>query len=377
MLKAAYRFIRFDRAKSIGVVIGIVISTFLIGQNLGVFIFLTGLMKGLVESADADVWVVDNRTQNVNALSTLDVRKLFEIKSVPGVAKASPVVIANGQAEFADGSSAGVLLVGSTGPDFPAGPPVGRIIAGDRQALLRYDRVSADVFEEGNFAGPGSSSVGTIFEINGKRAEIAVQTKGVRGFAGSFLFTTLERARYYGNLPNTAISAVLIDVAPGYSPAAVSDEVNARVFGVRAWPAEELAASTVNSILANSGIGASTGTLIVFAIISGFFIIGLTMYSSALDRIKDYGTLKAIGASDGYIRGLILSQAGIFALVGFVIGYALLEGFKRGASRTGLVFDFEWYVVLGIFLIALFISLFGAVFALRRISNLEPAAVFR
>lgn len=377
MFKAAYRFIRFDRAKSIGVVIGIVISTFLIGQNLGVFLFLTGLMKGLVESADADVWVVDNRTQNVNALSTLDVRKLFEVKSVPGVAEASPVVIANGQAEFADGSSAGVLLVGSSGPDFPAGPPARRIIEGDRKSLLRHDMVSADIFEEGNFAGPGSSAVGTLFEINGKRAEIGVQTQGVRGFAGSFLFTSLERARYYGNLPNTAISAILVDVAPGYDPAAVSAEINARVFGVRAWPADDLAASTVNSILANSGIGASTGTLIVFAIISGFFIIGLTMYSSALDRIKDYGTLKAIGASDGYVRGLILTQAGIFALVGFVIGYALLEGFKQGASSTGLVFEFEWYVVLGIFLIALFISLFGAVFALRRISSLEPAAVFR
>jgi putative ABC transport system permease protein len=44
-------------------------------------------------------------------------------------------------------------------------------------------------------------------------------------------------------------------------------------------------------------------------VISGFFIIGLTLYSSAVDRIRDYGTLKAIGATNGYITRLILLQS--------------------------------------------------------------------
>ena len=39
MLKTAWKFIKFDKAKSIGVVVGILISTFLIGQQLGVFFF--------------------------------------------------------------------------------------------------------------------------------------------------------------------------------------------------------------------------------------------------------------------------------------------------------------------------------------------------
>ena len=43
MLKTAWEFIKFDKPKSIGVIVGILISTFLIGQQLGVFFFLTGL----------------------------------------------------------------------------------------------------------------------------------------------------------------------------------------------------------------------------------------------------------------------------------------------------------------------------------------------
>ncbi|MDP5172370.1 MAG: ABC transporter permease, partial [Bacteroidia bacterium] len=201
--------------------------------------------------------------------------------------------------------------------------------------------------------------------------------EGVRGFGGSYLYTTIERARYYGNLPSTAINAILVTVEPGANVNVVRDRINRSLFGVRAWTKEGLASSTISNILGNSGIGTSTGTLIVFAIISGFFIIGLTMYSSALDRIKDYGAMKAIGATNGYLSRLILIQASLFAIVGFVIGYAMLQGFRIGARGSGLIFEFDWYVVLGIFLVALFISLSGAIFAIRRVSNVEPASVFR
>ena len=46
-------------------------------------------------------------------------------------------------------------------------------------------------------------------------------------------------------------------------------------------------------------------------------------------------------------------------------------------ESTGLVFYFPWYTVLGIFLVTLLISVGGAIFAVRRINRLEPAAVFR
>lgn len=191
------------------------------------------------------------------------------------------------------------------------------------------------------------------------------------------MYTTIERARYFGNGNSTQVSAVIVAVQPGFTPAQVRDNINRHLFGIRAWTRSDLSKSTVNYILGSTGIGVSTGTLIVFAIISGFFIIGLTMYSAALDRLRDYGTLKAIGASNGYIRRLILMQAAIFAVSGFTIAYILLEGFRIGTRSSGLIFEFSWMIKLGIFSVTLFIALFGAIFALRRITGLEPAAVFR
>jgi putative ABC transport system permease protein len=365
---------KYDKAKSLGIVIGIIISIFLIGQQTGIFIFLTNAMKALVVNSKADLWVVDSKTVNANALGKLDIRKVREIQSVEGVGAVFPVVVAGGTAQFDNGTTAGVQVIGSDEPTYRIGLRKEKIIGGRLEDLLEEGAVSADYFDRATL---GGATLGTRFEINGKKAVIAVQTRGVRGFGGVFLFTTIEKARYFGNQANTTVSAVLLDIKPGADPRVVRDRINHSVFGVRAWTSKDFEGSTVNFLLANSGIGFSIGSLIVFALIAGFFIIGLTMYSAALDRIRDYGTLKGIGASNGYIVRLILLQAFLFALVGFALGYLFIDLFRRGVASAGTVFEFTPAIIAGFFLVTLLISIGGAAFAIKRIISLEPASVFR
>ncbi len=374
MLRYAWQFMKYDRAKSLGIVIGIVISIFLIGQQTGIFLFLTGAMRALVDNSRADLWVVDAKTVNANALGKLDIRKLREVQGVEGVGKVYPVVVAGGTARFDNGTTAGVQVIGSDGPEYRIGLNPKKIEGGRKEELLEEGAVSADYYDRATL---GGALRGTPFEINGKKAFIALQTRGVRGFGGVFMFTTMEKARYFGGQANTAISAILLDVAPGQDPGVVRDRINRSVFGVRAWTSQDFGKSTVGFLLANSGIGFSIGSLIVFALIAGFFIIGLTMYSAALDRIRDYGTLKGIGASNGYIVRLILLQAFLFALVGFAFGYLFIDMFRRGIAKAGTTFEFSPTIVFGFFLITLLISIGGAFFAIRRIIALEPASVFR
>ena len=372
MFKTAIKFILFDRAKSIGALMGIVISLFLIGQQSGIFLFLTGAMKSLVVNTKTDLWVVDNRTVNVNALAPIDIRKMREIASLPGVAQVHPIVIAGGSARFPDGTSAGVQIIGSQSPTFKAVPR--KFIKGNETNLIADGAMSFDYYDRKAL---GNAEPGTVFEIGGKRVYMGAMTKGVRGFGAVYLFTTLERAQVLGNLPSTKVSAVLVDLKPGADAAAVKAAINNTIFGVQAWLPSDFSDATVKKVLGSSGIAISFGTLIVFAIISGFFIIGLTLYSSAIDRIKDYGTLKAIGASNGYVARLILMQAVIFSFVGFAIGYGLIELFRNGISNTGAIFEFNW-IIRGVFLgITLLISIGGSSFAIRRINGVEPASVFR
>jgi len=365
---------KYDKAKSLGIVIGIVISIFLIGQQTGIFLFLTGAMKALVTNSDADLWVVDGKTINANALGKIDIRKAYELQSIEGVERVYPVVVSGGTARFDDGTTAGVQLIGSDAPYTKIGLRPKKIIAGSLDKILEEGAVSADYYDRKSL---GGATIGTNFEINGKKAFIAIQTKNVRGFGGIFMFTTIEKARFFGNVSNNNVSALLVDVKKGADPVMVRDRINKSLFGLRAWRSEDFAASTVGFLLGNSGIGFSIGSLIVFALIAGFFIIGLTMYSAALDRIKDYGTLKGIGASNGYIIKLILLQAFLFSLVGFIIGYFFMDLFRRGVASAGTVFEYSPPIITAFFFITLLISVGGAAFAIKRIVSLEPASVFR
>ena len=375
MLKTAWKFIRFDKSKSIGVTVGIIISTFLIGQQLGIFMFLTGAMKALATNVKTDIWVVDSKAVDVNQLGRLDIRVLREVQSLPGVKAAFPLLVTAGAANFKNGESGGITIIGVDFNRLGAILDSTKIIAGKPADLLAEGAISGEFYEIGNLG--NNIDIGTEFEINGKRARFALQTKGFRGFGSSFCVTTIEKARYFSNQPTTAISAVLVTMQPGVNAEDLSATINSKLYGVKAWPSEDLAASTLKKILLNSGIALSTGTLIIFALIAGFFIIGLTMYSSALDRLKDYGTLKAIGAGNHYIRMLILSQAMIFAITGFILAMLLLEAFRFGVASSGLLFSFSPLIMLSIFCVVALISLSGASFALKRISSVEPASVFR
>ncbi len=379
MIKTAIKFIRYDKAKSIGVIIGIVVSTFLIGQQIGILSFLMDLMGGIINNAntsEAQVWVVDNKTINVNNLASLDSRKVNELMSIPGVENAFPIFLGAGIAHFSNGKTAPVNIIGSSPPLFVAGPNRGKINKGNLEDLVSPYAISADLFDAQTFDSP--TDVGTRLEINNKTAIIKLQTRNARGFGGSYFYTTLDRARSYCNASPYSVSAIGIKVAPGHTPEEVVKNINKAIPEIKAWTASNLQKSTVRFLVISSNIGFSIGSLVIFAILSGFFIIGLTLFSAAMDRIKDYGTLKAIGASNSYITRLIILQSLIFSLTGFTIAYLLLAGFRQGVAKSGLLFNLDPVTILNLLLVTVVISLGSTYFfSVKTIRKVEPASVFR
>jgi putative ABC transport system permease protein len=377
MILTAFKFMMFDRPKSIGILVGIVISIFLIGQQLATLRFLTGLMTALIENSNSgpdDIWIIDNITENVNVLSRIDSRVQQEIKSIEGVLSSHSILVANASITLPNGKTGAVNLVGSDGPTFVAGPHPSKVIEGSLSDLAQISAVSLEYFNAKAFGIPAST--GQTFELNKKQAVSRVLTRNAQGFGGDNMYTSIDNVRYFSDLLPDKVNAVIVKVKPGTDPRLVIDRINKTFYGVRAWEAENLKKSTYSEILISSNMGVSFGSLIVFATISGFFIIGLTLYSSALDRLVDYGTLKAIGATNGYVTRLILTQAFLFAVIGFSIAFALLLVFKAAVSNSSLTLEFDWPLSLLLFVFTLFMSVGGSLFAVIKISRLEPASIF-
>lgn len=377
MLNLAWKFIKFDRSKSIGVVTAIVISIFLIGQQLSLLFYLMGLMGNLVDNSnvtDRDIWVIENQTLNVNSLNNINQRYVQQLRSIAGVEQTLPVLIVSASVSFLDGKTGSVSLVGSDAPMFITGPNDGRIFEGEIGNLSSPEAVSAEFFNASSWK--TNLYLNKPIELNGKSARIKLITKNAQAFGGNHMYTTIENARFYGNTDPNKVSIISVRLKKGVDKDHVIQQINSLYPTLRAWDVTKLRDSSVKEILISSNMGMSFGILVVFAMISGFFIIGLTLYSSALDRIKDYGTLKAIGAKKHYVNRLIVAQAFLYAIFGFIVAMLLLIGFKQGVRNSGLDIHLSLPFISFLFGLTLLISIGGSLFALRKVSRLEPASVF-
>jgi putative ABC transport system permease protein len=134
MLALAFKFIKYDRAKSVGIITAIVISIFLIGQQLGLLFFLMGLMGNLVGNApvqENDLWIIEAQSNNINAVNSIDKRLVQQIGSLNDIEHTYPVILAPARATFLDGKTASVTLIGADAPDFVMGPKTERIKEGN------------------------------------------------------------------------------------------------------------------------------------------------------------------------------------------------------------------------------------------------------
>lgn len=378
MFRTAFKFVSFEKSKSMGILTAIIISIYLIGVELGMFFYLSDLIRGIVQNSNpthAQVFVVKKQTTNINQLSPFDVRWVNQLRSVEGVDNTHGFVAANVSLKFPDGNDSPALIIGSDYPAMAAGPRVDQLMEGSMHHFAFPGVVSTDFYDRKTLGYPIVQ--GTSFEINGKTATAGITTKSARGFSTPLIYTTTSKARYYSGVSDYMISGVIVTVNDPLKIDNVIARINETAPELRAWRADKLGVTSIVNVMTANNMGMSFATLIIFGIISGFFIIGLTMYSATYDRLKDYGTLKAIGASGRYITRLVVTQSIIYAVIGYCISLGMLIVTKIGMAKAGLIISLTPPFLLFLLLTTLFISVGSSFFSVRKLQNVEPSSVFR
>jgi putative ABC transport system permease protein len=69
-----------------------------------------------------------------------------------------------------------------------------------------------------------------------------------------------------------------------------------------------------------------TGVVIGIGTLVGFLIVFLSMYTAVLERTREIGVLKALGASPQFILSILLRETVLLALVGSAIGIVVTYG---------------------------------------------------
>ncbi len=119
--------------------------------------------------------------------------------------------------------------------------------------------------------------------------------------------------------------------------------------------------------------------LVAIGFLTGVAVIGLTIYTATIEKTRDYGILKAIGANNFHIYKIIFKQSLIIALLGFAVGVLLfmVSVFLAGEFVPEFSIVITSEVIIGVFLSACAMSLIAAYLPIRRIARIDPLIVFK
>lgn len=376
MWNLARKLLLHDRLRFAVAIAGVSVSVMLVLVQVGLYFGFMETASSVIDASRADIWVGKKGNDAFEFATPFDERSFYKISSVPGVERAERVLINFAQFKLADGGDLGVQVVGV---DTPAGvePLLApwNVIDGDAN---RLSEPGAIVVDKSEYQKLHIDRIGHTTEVSGVRAEVVAMTSGIRSFTTSpIVFTDIRTARsYLRQLGDEAVTYVLVDVATGEDIETVKDRINALPH-LAAYTRAEMSSRTRSYWSSRTGVGAGFFTTAVLGIIVGFVVVGQILYSGTLQYIREYGTLKAMGARNSAVVKVILSQAMISAGLGFVVGGFLAVGMKHAMAGANLTVALSPELYSATAVITVVMCSFAALLSIVKVLRLDPASVFK
>jgi putative ABC transport system permease protein len=376
MWTLARKLLLHDRLRFAVAIAGVSVSVMLVLVQVGLYFGFMDTASSLIDASHADLWVGKAGNESFEFASPFDERAYYKVASVPGVERAERVIMNFAQFKLADGGDLGVQIVGiETTPGRSPLLAPWNVIDGDTKRLAEAGAIVVDRTEYPKLK---IDRVGHTTEISGVRAEVVAMTRGIRSFTTSpIVFTDLRTARsYLPQLGSNAVTYVLVKVAPGVDPAIVKQRID-ELPHMAAYTTHQMSERTRTYWSSRTGVGAGFFTTAVLGIIVGFVVVGQILYSGTLQYLKEYGTLKAMGARNMMVVRVILSQAMISAALGFVVGGVLAVGMRAAMAHANLTVALFPGLYGATLVITIAMCSLAALLSIVKVFRLDPASVFK
>lgn len=371
MFSFAIKSLLSDRGKLLTGIAGVVFSLVLVSVQGGLYLGLMHKASVLIDHCPADLWVGHRRVENVDLAREIPEAWLDRLRGVPGVESARPYIVGKGTASLASGHMEDVWIIGSD-PESMLGTGWG-FVDGSPADLKRPDGVS---FDQVDSAKLGDPHVGDWLEINGHRTQLVARTWGVTGFITMpYLFTTFETARRMSHVTPGACSFFLLKLKPGADLDRVLAMARDRVPEAAVFKPKEFARVSQDYWMKRTGIGISFGASTVLGLLVGLMMVGQSLYALALDHLDEYATLKALGAKDRDVCGVIILQSLFIGGAGAIGGLTVVAAIRRFWYSPLAPVDIPPSLMAMAVAVVLVICLASSLLPYFRIRRIDPAVV--
>jgi len=319
-----------------------------------VLLILTGISEGFnteaedtVGAVDVDAWIVpEGVTGPFATVSTLPAGLAGQLRRGEGVRRAAPMVMLAQKLERADGELVQINVLGVQ-PGAPGAPT-----AEDGENLMASHEA---VLDDGTDVGVGDS-----FTIGDQRFEAVGQVED-RTYLGGVpvTYVTLRDAQALAFEGQNLANTIVLRGEPKRVPRGYTSLTNQEVVDDMVRPLD--------------GARQVIDTVRVLMWVVAAVIIGAVMYLSALERLRDFAVLKAVGGESRSLALGLSLQAIIAALIAAIIA-SVLSVLLRPLFPVPVTIGVGAYLILAG--VALVVGIVASIAALRRVLKVDPALAF-
>ncbi|URR35681.1 ABC transporter permease [Thermosynechococcus sp. HN-54] len=359
----------------------------------------TGLLEGfgrsatlLVNRSQADFWIASNELRYFGLTLPIEYQVVLDAQAVEGVAAAEPLLIQSAMWRRSETEAIDPVQVVGLEPRGTLLPLT--TVAG--AALTELEKPYSVIVDRIDLNALSLTALGEQGRVNNYPATVIGWSRGVKSIVSSpYVFTSLETANLYLNFPrfdtsepipeflplvspSTRITYVMVKAKPGEDLAKVQERLRAAFPNYQVLSRAALTEMTRRYWLASTSVGFILGLGAGVGMVVGVVIVSQILYSSVSDRLQEYGTLKAMGASDWYLYRIIIEQALWMAVLGYLPGLGLCWGlgiWTMHARAIQIVITPQ--LALAVFSATVAMCVSASLLAIQKVMRLDPAQVFR
>jgi putative ABC transport system permease protein len=373
--------LRYQKLRAAIAIMGIAFAVILILMQLG---FRTSLFESAVryhQRLNYDIALFSTESSYIVRTASFSSRRLYQALGVDGVESVTPVYLHISVWKNPYNHEMTNVFTLGVDPDDEAllAPGVRESIDRIRQRdVVLFDARSRP--EHGAVADRLRAGEPVVTEVNNRRVAVGglFEMGTSFGIDGSILTSEDNFLRLFPDRQRTQIDVGLIRIRPGEDPEKIRDEI-------RALLPKDVLVLTKNDFIAREVAywnGAQPiGYVFAFGAIMGFVVGAIIVYqilfADVSEHLAEYATMRAMGYSNGFVSGVVVQQAMILAVVGYLPGLAIcLWLYRTAAAATRLPMYMTWERGVTVLALTIAMCAVSGLIALRKVRSLDPAEVF-
>lgn len=373
MASLALRNLLHDKVRFAVTLTGIVFSVVLSSIQLGLFVGFQAATASIVENSNADIWISSKNLVSVEDGSAFAESKIYKVRSVPGIKEATKNLVTFGNWKKANGAVVGVELIG-----FDLNSEMLRpwnLVEGSAESLREPNAVIVDALYKEKL---GITGIGETVEIGGRKAKIVGFTNGIRTFTTSpAVFTSFKNAQDYFNLPENQLLYILVRAKEGVDLQNLKTELQARLPDNDVYTKAEITAKQQNYWMFGTGAGITVLIAAGLGLLVGVVVVAQTIYAATVDHLKEYGTLKAMGATNFYLYRVIIIQAVLSGIIGYAIGMSVALFVSFGSQKGTTAIILPAGLIVALFGLTILMCICASIVSINKVTRIDPAMVFK